>query len=78
MMRGMIKEKPKDLWKTAKRLFSYLGSAKLLVLGLLVMTLLTTAATLAGPALQGIAIDSILHKNPDGTFSWRIESIAIP
>jgi len=77
MMRGMIKEKPKDLWKTAKRLFSYLGSAKLLVLGLLVMTLLTTAATLAGPALQGIAIDSILHKNPDGTFSFLWERLVL-
>lgn len=70
-MGGMIKEKPKDLKKTLRRLFSYLGSAKLLVLGLLIMTVLTTVASLAGPALQGIAIDAIRHQNPDGTYTFE-------
>jgi ATP-binding cassette subfamily B multidrug efflux pump len=75
MMRGMVKEKPKDMKKTVCRLFAYLGSAKLLVVGLLLMTVLTTLASLAGPALQGIAIDAIRHKNPDGTYSFEWERL---
>ena len=77
MMSRMIQEKPKDMKKTLRRLFSYLGSAKLLVIGLLVMTIFTTAASLAGPALQGIAIDSIRHQNPDGTYSFEWQRLVL-
>ena len=77
MMSRMIQEKPKDMKKTLRRLFSYLGSAKLLVIGLLVMTIFTTAASLAGAALQGIAIDSIRHQNPDGTYSFEWQRLVL-
>jgi len=57
--RVMIREKPKNMGATLKRLLSYIGSSKYIVLALLVFTLLTTGLSLAGPSLQGEAINSI-------------------
>jgi len=54
-----MREKPKDGKKTLKRLLSYIGSSKYLLIGLLAVMLVTTVLTLAAPALQATAIDAI-------------------
>jgi len=61
--RNMIREKPKNMGKTLKRLFGYIGSSKYIVLALLIFTLLTTVFTLAGPSLQGQAINNITDRD---------------
>lgn len=55
----MMKEKPKDVKKTLKRLVGYIGASKYLFFSLLAMVIITTLFNLVGPYLQGIAIDSI-------------------
>ena len=55
----MKAEKPKNARKTFRRLFQYLSRSRLLLAGLLVLTLLTAAADVAGPMLQQKAIDCI-------------------
>lgn len=52
-------EKPKDTWGTLKKLISYIGKSKYVVLGLLAVMIVTTLLNLAGPALQQRAIDSV-------------------
>ncbi len=52
-------EKPKNMGKTLKRLFGYIGKSKLLVILLVLIMVVVTVADLAGPALQGAAIDTI-------------------
>lgn len=52
-------EKPKNLGKTLRRLFQYIGKSRFLIIGLLVIMAVVTVADLAGPALQGAAIDTI-------------------
>lgn len=59
-----IKQKKiKSSEKTIKRLISYIGASKHLLIVLLAVMLFITLLSLAGPALQGIAIDSITLKN---------------
>ena len=53
------KEKPKNMGKTLKRLLGYIGKSKLLVILLIVIMAVVTVADLAGPAMQGAAIDTI-------------------
>lgn len=55
----MNAQKPKNLSKTLKRLFSYIGSSRAILIALLCLVLVVTAADIAGPALQGMAIDTI-------------------
>ncbi len=57
------KEKPKNTRKTLFRLLSYIGKSKLYVVLLVLIMVLVTVADLAGPALQGLAIDTIAFKN---------------
>ena len=45
--------------KTLKRLLGYIGKSKLLVILLIVIMAVVTVADLAGPAMQGAAIDTI-------------------
>ena len=54
-----MREKPKDGKKTLKRLVKYIGSSKYLLITLLGVMLIATLLSLAGPALQAEAIDSI-------------------
>lgn len=61
------KEKPKNTGATLKRLLGYIGKSKMLVLALIFIMVVVTVADLAGPALQGAAIDTISFK--DGRFS---------
>ena len=59
-MRGMRPvEKPKNMWGTVKRLFSYIGAIKWLLFGMLFLTLVITLLNLVFPSLQGKAIDAI-------------------
>lgn len=53
------KEKPKNTGKTLKRLLGYIGKSKILVILLIVIMAVVTLADLAGPAMQGRAIDTI-------------------
>ncbi|MBR3691788.1 MAG: ABC transporter ATP-binding protein [Clostridia bacterium] len=55
----MMAEKPKDAKKTLLRMLKYLGSFRLLMFSLWGIMLLAAVAELAGPALQGAAIDCI-------------------
>ena len=52
-------EKPKDMLKTLGRLLKYIGRSRLLVITLVIIMALVTVADLAGPALQGEAINTI-------------------
>ena len=63
----MNAQKPKNLGKTIARLLSYIGASRAILIALLVLVLVVTAADIAGPALQGAAIDTI--KIVDGKFS---------
>ena len=62
---GMVKEKPKNMGKTLKRLFSYIGRNKIFVIGLIVVMLVITLLNLIGPSLQGKAIDNIHDQDSD-------------
>ena len=53
------KEKPKNIGKTLMRLLKYIGKSKALILLLLFIMAIVTVSDLAGPALQGAAIDTI-------------------
>jgi len=55
----MNKEKPKNIGKTLARLLKYIGKSKVLILLLLGIMAIVTISDLAGPALQGAAIDTI-------------------
>lgn len=55
----VMREKPKNVAGTLKRLVCYIGSNKYLLIGLLIIMLLVTLLSLAGPVLQADAIDSI-------------------
>ncbi len=59
MQARMMKEKPRDAKKSLKRLFKYIGASKYLLLALLGIVLGVSLFSLAGPALQGRAIDTI-------------------
>ncbi|MBQ8449062.1 MAG: ABC transporter ATP-binding protein [Clostridia bacterium] len=63
----MNAQKPKNLGKTLGRLFGYIGKSRVILITLLALVLVVTAADIAGPALQGAAIDTI--KIVDGKFT---------
>lgn len=67
------KEKPKNLKKTLGRLLKYIGKSKLLIIALIAITLVVTVTDLAGPALQGAAIDTI--KVVDGRITVDLEAM---
>ena len=68
---GMHFEKPKDIKRTAAWLLKYLLPYKTILLIVLLLVILYTLASLAGPYLLGIAIDDyILTKDLQGL--WRI------
>ncbi len=55
----MVREKPKNMKATLRKLFKYIGKNAYLLVALLVIVSLSAALTLAGPALQATAIDAI-------------------
>ena len=52
-------EKPKNTGKTLSRLLKYIGKSKALVILLIIIMVVVTVTDLAGPAMQGAAIDTI-------------------
>ena len=58
-------EKPKNVWPTLKRLLRYIGKNRILIVALIFIMMVVTVADLAGPALQGAAIDTI-HMTENG------------
>ena len=66
-MARMYAEKPKNMGATVKRLLSYIGKSRLLVIGLITIMIVVTLLSLASPALLGKAIDAIGTGKP-GTF----------
>jgi ATP-binding cassette subfamily B protein len=60
-------EKPKNTKKALMRLLKYIGKSKLLVILLTLIMAVATVAELAGPALQGAAIDTIKVKEGKAT-----------
>ncbi|MBQ2999735.1 MAG: ABC transporter ATP-binding protein, partial [Clostridia bacterium] len=68
------KEKPKNLRRTLGRLLKYIGKSKLLVIGLIVIMAVVTISDLAGPALQGAAINTI-SVDPNGRLSVDLDTM---
>ncbi|MBE6597045.1 MAG: ABC transporter ATP-binding protein [Ruminococcaceae bacterium] len=52
-------EKPKNAGRSLKRLLHYIGRSKMLIIALVMIMIAVTVSDLAGPALQGAAIDTI-------------------
>jgi len=71
----MNKQKPKNATKTLKRLLGYIGKSKLLVITLIAIMVIVTVTDLAGPAMQGAAIDTI--KITDGALSVDMHALMI-
>ena len=67
------KEKPKNIGKTLMRLLKYIGKSKALILLLLFIMAIVTVSDLAGPALQGAAIDTI--RIVDGRLTVDMEAM---
>ena len=72
---GMVREKPKDMGKTLKRLFSYIGRNKIYVIGLIIVMMIITLLNLVGPSLQGKAIDNI-HDPSTGSLKTTLITMA--
>ncbi len=53
------REKPKNIKKSLFRLLKYIGKSKMLIILLILIMVAVTVSDLAGPALQGAAIDTI-------------------
>ncbi len=75
----IIKEKPKNIKATLAKLIKYIGKSKYLVLLIMFTTILTTVFNLAGPLLQGQAIDSIsvVDGKPFVDFDALIRTLVI-
>lgn len=71
----MMVEKPKNAGKTLKRLIAYIGLSRYLLFSLLFVMLVITLLSLAGPTLQGRAIDTLSVKN--GKLSVDFAKLAI-
>ena len=70
-------EKPKNTGKTLKRLLHYIGRSKILLVAMLCVTLFITVLDLAGPALQGAAINAIEYSEETGlTVHWGEGTLA--
>ncbi len=68
-------EKPKNMMKTLGRLLKYIGKSKLLVMALVMIMALVTISDLAGPALQGEAINAISVDAVTGDISVNFDSM---
>ncbi len=70
---NMNKEKPKNTARTLRRLLGYIGKSKVLVIVLICIMAIVTVTDLAGPAMQGKAIDTI--RLEDGKISIDMPSM---
>ncbi len=67
----MRAEKPKNTKKSLIRLIKYIGKSRVLVILLTLLMACATLAELAGPALQGLAIDTITLVDGKLTVDFR-------
>ena len=72
----MKAEKPKNTKKALARLLRYVGKSKMLIFVLITIMALSTVAELAGPALQGLAIDTI-KVTSDGSLSVDLKKMLV-
>ena len=68
-------EKPKNAKKTLTRLLKYIGKSKVLIITLIIIMAVVTVTDLAGPALQGAAIDTISLKSDGSGFFVDFEAM---
>ena len=68
-------EKPKNTARTLGRLLRYIGRSKALIILLILIMVIVTLTDLAGPALQGLAIDTIKADAETGTVSVDFEAM---
>ena len=68
------REKPKNTLQTLGRLLKYIGKSKLLVIALVCIMATVTVSDLAGPALQGAAINTIKVLD-DGSLSVDLDTM---
>jgi len=71
----IMREKPKDVKGTLLKLMKYIGKSKYLVLLLLCAVMVTTVLNLAGPSLQGKAIDAITIDPALGKLTVDFDSL---
>ena len=71
----IMREKPKNIRVTLSKLMKYIGRSKFLMLLLLVVVVSATALNLAGPELQGRAIDSISIDAATGKLSVNFDAL---
>ena len=70
-------EKPKNLMRTLTRLLKYIGKSKMLVIALICIMAFVTVSDLAGPALQGEAINTIRIDEATGRISVDLGAMAV-
>ncbi len=68
-------QKPKHLRKTLRRLLRYIGHSRMILLALLSVMFVVTLLELAGPALQGAAIDTIVYDKVTGRIEVDFEKL---
>ena len=71
----ILREKPKNIKVTLSKLMKYIGRSKFLVLCLFVIVITATILNLAGPELQGQAIDSISVDEVTGKLSVDFDAL---
>lgn len=71
----MNAEKPKNLMRTLTRLLKYIGKSKMLVIALICIMAFVTVSDLAGPALQGEAINTIKVDAATGKISVDLDAM---
>ena len=69
-------EKPKNAGKAITRLLKYIGKSRTLVIILVIIMAVATVSELAGPALQGAAIDTI-KQGADGKLTVDFSSMLV-
>ena len=68
-------EKPKNAARTLGRLLKYIGRSKALIILLVLIMVIVTVTDLAGPAFQGLAIDTITADPDTGTVSVDFQAM---
>lgn len=76
---GMPAEKPKNIKDTIFKLFKYISKCRFQLIGLVVIMLITTSLSLAGPALQGSAINTIgdIVQKKEGAFDTLVKTLML-
>ena len=67
---GMPAEKPKNVKATLKRIISYIGRNKNLLVGMLAVTVAATVLNVAAPSVSGKAIDAVTALDMGTMGKW--------